>query len=273
MSKYQVKRIRLVAASAAVTAIASCVTWLAMRSLPPHLVDQCAARGNPLEWAKIAVVGVIENDALALRPVPMRSAPDYPLQLRKLTIRVENVLRGELAGGQVDVFYFTWAGGFDGNQPLGFWRIGGRRIFLLRRDSGVLRTACDGADNCTWGVFSGAHLKYRADPNKPLTYAVADILLTRGEGRINEQRFAGEIFREAPAPFDYLIDRLGHLAETETLGTKGAACLGLWYYAHDQSAPSSAAGDWIRNAGCVCRIRPDGSPDCGPVPHFDDPPF
>ncbi len=271
------KQVRSVAALFLVSAVATWVMWLATRSLPPRLADRCGDRGRPIDSAGIAVVGVIASDSLVLRPVPMHSDATCPLQLRRLGIRIENVLRGSVAAGKIEVFYFTWAGGFDGNQPLGFWRIGDRRIFLLRRDSGVLRTACDGADNCTWGVYSGAHPAYRPDPGRPVGYAIADILLTRGEGRIRESKFAGAIEWEAPAPFDYLIDRLGRLAVTETSGVRTAACLVLWTYAQDRAAPDTermTAGNWMREAGCRCTQTPDWKLDCGSEARINrDPPW
>jgi len=255
--------------------VASSQMWLAMR-LPPHLVDRCDRPNRPIQSAEIAMVGVIRDDRLVVRGIPMHARPEVPLQLRKLTIRVENVLLGNIPESSVEVFYFTWAGGFDGNQPLGSWDVGARRIFLLRRESGVLRTACDGADNCTLGVFSGAHPQYRPDPTKPIGFGIADILLTRGQGEIRESRFAGAIEREAPAPFDYLIQKLGNLAVTEHRGVKTEACIGLWIYAQDPSSGElrAAAEGWMQAANCVCDRRANGSPNCGPEDDIDtDPPF
>jgi hypothetical protein len=211
-------------------------------------------------------VGVISSDTLALRSVPMHSNRSYPLQLRRLAVAVENVLKGQVVADRIEVYYFTWGAGFDGPQPLGFWRVGDRRIFLLRWDSGVMRTACDGLDNCTWGVYSGAHPQYGADKAKPIGYAIADILLTRGVGKIREQKFAGAIAGEAPAPFDYLIERLGQLSVTEKGAAKSAACRELWIYEHDRMAPNglrTAAARWTREAACTCSDKTDYLPHCG----------
>src|ERR1017187_2112764 len=99
--------------------------------------------------APIVVVGAIESDTLVRGPI---HADGVTIQLRKLKVRVENVLRGDVIPETTAVYYFTWAGGFDGPKPLGFWAVKGsnnpvyRRILWLRRDSGVLRTACDGWD-------------------------------------------------------------------------------------------------------------------------------
>jgi hypothetical protein len=256
--------------------VACCLTWLATGFLPPHLVDQCGSQNNPQDTAPIVIVGVLASDTLVLRPVPMHSDPQYLLQLRKLQVRVENVLKGDVTAGTVAVYYFTFAGGFHGPQPLGMWRVGRRRVLWLRRDSGVLRTACDGWDGCTKGVYSGAHPHFPVDPQKPITYAVADILLTRGEGKINDDRFAGAIDWGAPGPEDYLIEKFRHLALTEGSAIKTAACMQLWIYAQDQGPTDGlrkTAEVAMHDADCGCITKWDGTPGCGTTTDIDsDPP-
>jgi len=255
-------------------ALAYWLTSLATGSLPPHLVDQCDSLADPRDAAPIVVVGILASDTLALRPVPQHSDPKYPLQLRKLQVKVENVLKGDISGGSVAVYYFTFAGGFNGPQPLGMWSVGSRRILWLRRDSGVLRTACDGFDYCTSGVYSGAHPHFKSDPHKPVAYALADVLLTRGEGKIDDDRFAGAIERGPPGPEDYLIEKFRNLALTERSAIKTAACIQLWINAQDRGLPPASrriAGEAMREADCGCITKPSGGPDCGPTTHSDPP--
>ena len=254
------------AASFLLLAAACALIWLATAFLPPHLIDQCDSKGNPRDSASIVIVGVLVSDALVLRPVPMHSDPNYPLQLRRLRVRVENVLKGDVSRGTVVVYYFTFAGAFNGPQPLGMWRVESRRILWLRRDAGVLRMACDGWDGCTWGVYSGAHPHFTVSPQEPIGYAVADILLTRGEGEVNDSRFAGAVQWGAPSPEDYLIEKYHHLALTEGLETKTAACIQLWICAQDLGASQSSrniARDAMRQADCSCVTKPAGTPNCG----------
>jgi len=93
--------------------------------------------------APIVVVGAIESDTLVRGPAGV----DRDIQLRKLSVRIENVLRGDVIPEKTTVYYYTWAGAFNGPRPLGFWGVKGpinpvyRRVLWLRRDSGVLRTA------------------------------------------------------------------------------------------------------------------------------------
>jgi len=212
------------------------------------------------------IAGVLVSDTLLLGPVPMHSDPKYPLQLRRLQVRVENILKGDVSRGTVAVYYFTFAGEFDGPRPLGMWSVESRRILWLRREAGVLRTACDGWDGCTWEVYSGAHPHFTIAHQKPIDYAVADILLTRGEGKVNDRRFARAVQLGAPSPEDYLIEKYQHLAVTEGLTIKTAACIQLGICAQDRGASQSLrniAREAMRQADCGCITKPDGMPDCG----------
>jgi hypothetical protein len=197
----------------------------------------------------------------------MHTDPDYPLQLRRVTVRVENVLKGEPIPDKIGVYYFTFAGGIDGPRPLGFWNVGGRRVFWLRQDSGVLRTACDGSDYCTMSVQSGAHLDYRPDPTKPIEYALADLLLTRGQGAVDDIGFASEITRGAPDQGlqGYVIEKLRGLATSEHGDIRSSACKQLWIYTVDRIAPSirQTADDALQAASCQCKTKLNGKVEFG----------
>jgi len=230
------------------------------------LVDQCG-NSTRLESAPIVVVGVLTSDTLVRRPVPMHSDPTYPLQLRRLTVRVENILRGLPMPPEITVYYFALAAGFDGPRPLGLWRVGARRILGLRADSGLLRTACDGWDGCTQPLSSGAHPNYRPDPRKPLDYALVDLLFTRGYGPVNDIGFASGLNWESTEPglAVYAIEKLRHLALQERGEIKSSACETLWIYTID-SIPSNIvhqrASDALQSANCQCSQKPDGNEGC-----------
>ena len=257
-------QIRSIAAACAIAGIAAGAGWLPAVLLRPHLVDRCSKDGESRDTAPIVVVGVLTSDTLVRKPIPMHGDHEIPLQLRQLVVRVENVLRGQVADKIMVVYYFTWAGGFNGPRPLGFWGPGTRRVLWLRKDAGVFRTACDGWDYCTMAVDSGAHPRYRADPRKPVDNAVADILLTRGEGRISETRFAMSIEARSPGAEDYLMGKYRRLAMTERPPVKTAACVSLWMWGHDP-ALIRYASDAMRDADCRCIPISDGNPDCRPA--------
>ncbi len=253
-------------ASVLVVAAASYVQRRRVWPSPPQLIDQCDNKDFSRDSAPIVIVGLLASDTLVRSPVPMRSDPKYPLQFRSLTVQVENVLKGAPLPDKITVYYFTWAGGFDGPQPLGLWKVGGRRVLWLRKDSGVLRTACDGWDGCTMSVQSGAHVNYRPGPEKPIEYALADLLLTRGEGTVDNMGFASEIERGVPDQGlqGYVVVKLRHLALSEHGDIKSAACKLLWIYTVDRIAPSirQEADHALHIANCSCvRIPPKANAD------------
>jgi hypothetical protein len=108
-----------------------------------------------------------------------------------------------------------------------------------------------------------------------MDYTVSDILLTRGDGPINDSRFSGAILWGAPAPDDYLIERYRRLAVTERSKIKAAACVMLWICAQDQPAPYAqrqVAAAAMREANWNCTVERRG-PNCGPMDQADsDPP-
>lgn len=177
------------------------------------------------------IVGLLLSDTAVGAPMPSQPNGRYPMQLRRLAVRVENVLRGNLAKSKIEVYYFVSVGAYDGPVPLGSWRPGDRRILWLRRDSGALRTACDGPDSCTMPVRSGAHPQYRPDPQKPLGCSLSDIWFTRGDG-ITDSEFAKGVDWGAPStvPEDYLFEKLQRLAATEVPLVRAAACKQLSYH-------------------------------------------
>ena len=115
-------------------------------------------------------------------------------------------------------------------------------------------------------VKSGAHPGYKADPQKSLSYALADILLTRDEGKIDEIPFASEIGWGLPGQGmeGYLIGKLRNLALTESSPVKASACVQLWIYHQDRidSSLRQQARDSLEAAHCVCSLKPDKNIAC-----------
>jgi hypothetical protein len=175
-------------------------------------------------------------------------------------------LEAQSVSGLFWVYYFALGAGFDGNRPLGFGPEATRRILWLRRDADVFRMACDRWDGCTMFVKSGSHPRYNADPQKSLAYALADILLTRGEGKIDEIPFASEIGWGVPGQGmeGYLIGKLRTLALTESSAVKATACVQLWIYQQDRIDNSlrQQARDSLEAAHCACSLKPDKNIAC-----------
>jgi hypothetical protein len=188
------------------------------------------------------------------------------MQLHRVKVRIENVLKGSVGEPTIFVYYFAFAGGLDGPRPLGFGRQLSRRILWLRKDGGSFRMACDGWDHCTEFVKSGAHPQYRANPQQPLNRALTDILLTRGEGEISDLQFASQIqwsiFGQGIQ--DYVIEKLGQLALTEVSEIKSSACQSLWVYTQDRidDRLRLKAQDSLNAASCICRPKSNGDVLC-----------
>jgi hypothetical protein len=117
-------------------------------------------------------------------------------------------------------------------------------------------------------VESGTHLGYRPETGKPLGYALADILFTRGQGEINEVRFARAVAWGAPStiPEDYLLKKYSHLALTEGPSIKDGACSQLWIFTKDstlEAALRENVEQAMRSVGCRCDEDPSGGIQCG----------
>ena len=146
MSLQSVRKAGLFVVAALLIAATSYELWRVGWPLAPRLIDQVDQNNVLSDSAPIIVVGILKADTLVRAPVPQHSDPTYPLQLRNITVQVENVLKGDSIPDNITAYYFALEGGINGPRPMGFWRVGGRRVFGLRRDSGVFRTICDGWD-------------------------------------------------------------------------------------------------------------------------------
>lgn len=258
------------------TSTARILTWLAVPfvlivldagcSRAPQFTEYDEQSNAQAHSAPLVVVGVADSDVPIGRPVSSRHDPKYPMQLHRVRVQIENVLKGSIGEQTISVYYFGFAGGFDGPRPLGFGREPSRRILWLRSDGGAFRMACDGWDYCSMFVRSGAHPQYRADPQQPLDHALVDMLLTRGEGEINNLQFASQIQSGVPDQGiqDYVIEKLSHLALTEFSDIKSSACQLLWIYTQDRidSRLRQKAQYSLVAANCKCRLKPDGNVLC-----------
>lgn len=187
----------------------------------PPLTDRVGADREEIRSAPLVVAALILKDAPA--------GAGHPLELRRLKVQVENVLKGNLQPGPAEVYYFALPPDSDEPRPLGLWQPGDRRIFYLRQEAGLLHTACDGRDDCTIPFETGKHNGYRPDPNRPVDYAIAELLLTEGSG-VSDEQFAASIERKVPArPVNYVIDRLENLARKSPGRIHQAACKQLRY--------------------------------------------
>ena len=197
----------------------------------PKLVDYrfpdgMAEHRSLVESAPIVIVGTIAADLPADHPTKSHWEPEVEFQLHRLQINVENVLRGELkSGATVPVYYFMFHSTIDGPPPLGhLWKLSDRKVFYIRRDAGVLRLACDGWNNCTFRVGTGAHPGFKPSPREPLDATFAEILLTRGTA-VSDSEFADAVGRYGGTiPKQYALPKLRLLAASANPEIHQAAC-------------------------------------------------
>jgi hypothetical protein len=152
------------------------------------------------------------------------------------------------------VYYFTFANLNEGWKFLIFHKEPARRALWLRKDLGVYRAACDW-QNCAAWIESGAHPGYHPDPNASIDETLVGLSLTRGEGPVDKHRFANEIayFVGRPGLDGYTVEKLRHLALTESSEVKYAACEGLRTYNEGRTDDPirQRAEDSLR-AACTC---------------------
>jgi hypothetical protein len=188
------------------------------------------------------------------------------MQLHRAKVHIENVLKGAIAERTIPVYYFAFAGGFDGPLPLSLAGGPSRMVLWLREDQGVYRTACDGWNRCTIPIMSGAHPGYKPDPGESSDQVLIDLILTRGEGQVDNHRFAEGLGRglRGQGLRGYTIEKLRQLALTESSEVKYTACQLLWANSLDEPDDHlrRRAEDSVRSARCKCGFDPSRAVVC-----------
>ncbi len=230
----------------------------------PQLREYDDRTNEQADQAPLVLVGVAEGDERVGGPVPSLYRPPYPMQLHRAKVHVENVLKGAVAERTIPVYYFAFAGGY-GAIPLSLAGEPSRRVLWLRKDRGVYRTACDGV-NCTVPIMSGAHPGYKPDPGESSDQVLIDLILTRGEGQVDSHQFAKGLGRglRGQGLRGYTIEKLRHLALTESSEVKYTACQLLWANSLDEPDDRlrERAEDSVRAAGCTCGFDPSHAVVC-----------
>jgi hypothetical protein len=185
----------------------------------------------------VILVGQIVAYSKIGGPRPSRWARSYGtsdlMQLNRITVRVENVLQGNVSRGIVPVYYFINLRRSTGPPMLGMygvsgsWHIGDRELFFLQPDTDVLRTICDNDAHCVVPVLSGSHADGKPDPSKPITEKIVDFLLTRGEG-CSDRDWLNAIEKDGDRArlfdMEYTIKKLQVLSASEMPGVRKQSC-------------------------------------------------
>jgi hypothetical protein len=212
---------------------ASCDRPPAISEYPPF-VDLPFDR---ISTVPVILVGQIVAYSKVGRPRPSRWGRSYGtsdlMQLNRITVRVENVLQGNVSLGILPVYYFMNLRMSTGPPTLGMdgmggtWHISDRELFFLQRDTDVLRTICDNFAHCVVPVSSGSHADANPDPSKPITERIVDLLLTRGKG-CSDRDWLKAIEKDGGHAYnfdkEYTIKKLQILSASEMPGVRKQSC-------------------------------------------------
>jgi hypothetical protein len=189
--------------------------------------------------APIILVGQLWHEtAVSSKIRPSKWGDGLYAAMWRVTIRVENVLRGTVQPGDINVYYFQY--NLSGPARVGTWWMGDRKLFFLRRDAGVLRTICDGWSTCVIPVLTGYHPGFQPNPGEPMSHTIIDLLLTRGE-YCSDKDMVKAIGRTKANLFsnEYAMQKLRQIASTETPEVRQAACEALFSFGHPCAAAKS----------------------------------
>ncbi len=164
------------------------------------------------------------------------------MQLGRVDVDIENVLKGDVPLGRNSVYYFIPTK-VSGPPLLSLFRPDPFRLLLcLRNDSGKLRVASDFNPHCELRVFSGAHPAFRRESAQPVAKSIVDLLLTPGEGTDPGQMMDAILYsRLRMLPAEYVAPKLLEIAAAGAPDISAAACLMLREVITDNIAPKQKA--------------------------------
>jgi hypothetical protein len=170
--------------------------------------------GEMIREAPIVVVGLItsvESTGVKSKQVQWEEKPTSLLWLR-VNLKVENVLRGSINGGDITYYYFEWGG-----WPTSFLNKehpvpGMRCVLFLQRDVGVLRSIIDLYQSHI-KLMTGKHRGIDVGPERSVAKTIVRLALTPGED------FAPEAFSALQATMSWQ-DGINEPIEAAALLTK-----------------------------------------------------
>ncbi len=198
----------------------------------------------------IVLVGLVTGVNAVGAPRQARRSPGTLLQLTRVELHVENMLRGKVESRNIKFYFF----GFSDKNPayIGLPRyqvaIGERRIFFLTTELGRLRSVGDVLDY-TLPVASGFHENIRAEPEVPLRLSIPEVLLSVGKGS-NPRAMSATLSILCPvsdylAPQTTTVRLLKDLISGSDKGLAAASCL---YLAENYHGQYSCLDDLLSSA-------------------------
>jgi hypothetical protein len=184
-----------------------------------------------------AVISAVISDIQKASWVHASELDGYPVQLFRMNVAVEHVLKGEIPEQKLDIYFYRQM-----DSEAGIGRINFRQyelyIFYLQRDTGVWRTSCDYYEHCADLVLTGRHPHFKRNPARPIGDDILDLLFTREDSMgtsdgvmvdaIGSRRGYGRRWiYERKDSFDKLLEKT---VQTESPAVRTEACEQLRIY-------------------------------------------
>lgn len=136
--------------------------------------------------APIVVLGVVTGAHAVGRPKPAREDPRLLVQLTRITIQTEMVIKGGLKVGSLSFYYYTFSRQNRLDLGIHYYvpTVGERRLFFLEQSNDIYRSVGDVTDY-TLAVRSGLHDR-AVCASESLGCCVAKLLMTPGQGYDSE---------------------------------------------------------------------------------------
>jgi len=167
-----------------------CVIFLVACRPPPSCrtirgvgpLDSFSHTRRLIKEAPIVVVASIHSSSPVGQSFVLGDSRAYPVQLQRISVSVENVLRGSISTGSTEIFCFSYKQGsatIDGKN-IEYGGASGRRVYFLDRDRNELRCFVDVYESSI-PVYTGRHSIAEQQPAN-IEDIIAAMLLTIGEG-------------------------------------------------------------------------------------------
>jgi len=154
--------------------------------------------------SSLIVVGVVQSEASAAWVHRKNNGSGMPLELRRVSLRVEGVIKGRYDGSRLQFVYFCATGPWDGPAP-NLLAPGERAIFYLLSDGNILRATNDAYSSHT-EIVTGKHRIQPAARDQEVREMIVRLLLLPGED-LDTNRYVASLYVEMAQALD-LTDKL-----------------------------------------------------------------
>ena len=179
--------------------------------------------GERIERASLVMIGVVASET---RVIERGIKSDDSLELRRVNVDVESVLKGKLEDAQLSFVYFFETGSWTGHAP-NLLVLGERCLFYLLRDGTVWRATNDVYSSHT-EIATGRHRVNAVKSDEAVRQLVARVLIEPGD-ITNLKQYLDSLAVGAAQAFELIgapatAEILGTLLENPNAQIRGRAC-------------------------------------------------